>query len=64
MKKKSMINEIKKMNGVEVQSNRTPLNGELSILKKRGFRGLSINDQRLCSYGKDCSYIAKNTPYN
>ena len=63
MKKKIMVDKIKEVTDAKVRSNRTPLNGTLSIVEKRGFRGLSINDPKLCSYGKDCSYIFKNNPY-
>jgi hypothetical protein len=64
MKKRNIVDEIKKISGAKIQSNRIPLEGALEITEKRGFRGLSINDQRLCNYGKNCSYSTGNNHYN
>ena len=64
MKKRNMVDAIKKISGTKIQSNRVPLIGALSITEKRGVQGLSINDQRLCHYGKNCSYSTGNNSYN
>lgn len=63
MMMKKIAEKIEKLSSICVYPNKMPLNGSLEIMEKRGFRGFSINDQKPCIYGKDCSYIAKNNPY-